>query len=313
MTTLSEYNRRLAEVRSRMTDKCKIENAVREAKEREDEAQARVKELARILDAEREDVERINGGLRSIYYSMIGRKQEKLETEQAEADAAEAGYEAARGALAQIHERVEQLKQAQRLMMNAEREYERLLSQKEEAMRAESRYAQTIARIEEERKALDGQLREIEEAARVGRRAESQIDQIDEALESADGYATWDLLGGGFIADSMKHERLDTAQEGLERLKALLVQFRAELADVSGLNDVQAQVSGGVRFFDYLFDGFFVDFAVKRHIEKVSESMRQTRGELRRAMTELSRAESELRRRRSSNEDELRRLVEEAE
>ena len=76
------------------------------------------------------------------------------------------------------------------------------------------------------------QLREVDEAVSAGGACMRQIDMIDEKLGRAQGWGTWDMLGGGLISDLAKHSNLDEAQAGAEYLQTLLSRFRTELADV---------------------------------------------------------------------------------
>ena len=41
-------------------------------------------------------------------------------------------------------------------------------------------------------------------------------------LDSAQGWGTWDVIGGGLLTDLMKYSRLDDAQASMERLQSAL-------------------------------------------------------------------------------------------
>ena len=92
------------------------------------------------------------------------------------------------------------------------------------------------------------------------------------SLDSAEGWGTWDLFGGGLISDLAKHSHLDEAQGAIEHLQSELRRFKTELADVTIHADMQVNVDGFLRFADYFFDGLFADWAV---LDKISQSQSQ--------------------------------------
>ena len=104
----------------------------------------------------------------------------------------------------------------------------------------------------------------------------AMADGILRSLESAEGWATWDLFGGGLVADLVKHGHLDEAQAAVEDLQIQLGRFRTELADVTIQADVQVSIDGFLRFADYFFDGLFADWAVLDQIVRSQEQVRQT-------------------------------------
>lgn len=120
-------------------------------------------------------------------------------------------------------------------------------------------------------------LKEIREAIDAGNAALSTADSILDSLNSAEGWGTWDLVGGGLITDIVKHGHLDDAQAKVEQLQIQLRRFCTELADTQIYADLQVKVDDFLVFADYFFDGLFADWAVLDHISK-SKSKRMTFG-----------------------------------
>ena len=52
-------------------------------------------------------------------------------------------------------------------------------------------------------------------------------------LSDAEGWATWDLFGGGLLSDIAKHSALDAAQDAVNVLQSKLRSFKTELVDVN--------------------------------------------------------------------------------
>ena len=69
---------------------------------------------------------------------------------------------------------------------------------------------------------VKNQIKEINEAISAGQIAEYLSERILDSLNSAENWGTWDLIGGGLVADLAKHSHLDTAQDMVEDLQIQL-------------------------------------------------------------------------------------------
>ena len=144
-----------------------------------------------------------------------------------------------------------------------------------------------ILRLEERAAYLESQRRELEEAYAAGQDALSTIEQIEDSLSSAEGWGTWDLVGGGLIADLAKHSHLDEAQASVEFLQSQLRRFKTELADVTIDSDFQISIDGFLRVADYLFDGIFADWAVLDRIHQSQGQVQNTKTQIYRVLNYL--------------------------
>lgn len=239
---------------------------------------ARVKELAEILEKEQLDVQRMERtSLTSMFYSMVGKKEEVLDREKAEAYAAKLKYDTAVQQLQGVEEDLTRVESRLQDIAANKREYERLLREKTEAVKASgSPEGQQILRLEQEITQQESQKREIQEALAAGERALRAADDVLSSLKSAKNWGTYDLVGGGLIADMVKHNHLDEAQQKVEQLQMELGRFKTELADVRIDADMQVNVEGFLRFADYFFDGLFVDWAVLDKINQSQEGVQNT-------------------------------------
>lgn len=75
-----------------------------------------------------------------------------------------------------------------------------------------------IYQLEERISRLHEQIRETDEAIAAGNDAVNQILSIEKSLSSAEGWGTFDMLGGGMFSDMAKHSHLDDIQAQVERL-----------------------------------------------------------------------------------------------
>ena len=152
--------------------------------------------------------------------------------------------------------------------------------------------ADQIIEIEQTIAALEAQKREIKEAISAGYSARGTADRILSELESADGWNTWDMFGGGGILTHMaKHEHLDSAQDLVSELQSKLRRFKTELADIQITANMQVNIDGFLRFADYFFDGLFVDWEVGDQISRSMNSVSSTKSQISKTIDKLSQME----------------------
>ncbi len=249
-----------------------------ELRRQQAELRQRVQDLEAVKLEEQADVERLEGGsLAAFFYGVIGKRDEKLTQERQEAYAARVKYDAAARALAEVEEDLRRKEDEDRRLQGCEEAYAQALARKAAALKAAGgETAEALLDLEERLAFLQSQERELEEAVDAGTQALAMADGILRSLESAEGWATWDLFGGGLVADLVKHGHLDEAQAAVEDLQIQLGRFRTELADVTIQADVQVSIDGFLRFADYFFDGLFADWAVLDQIGRSQEQVRQT-------------------------------------
>ena len=113
---------------------------------------------------------------------------------------------------------------------------------------------------------------EIREAIAAGELALSTLYLAQEQLNKAKNWGIFDLFGGGFLADIIKHSKMDDAARYMEDAKYQLQRFRKELSDVNGNFNLQLDVGGFLSFADFLFDGILADYLVQ---SKINDARRQ--------------------------------------
>ena len=261
---MNYYDQQLKELLAECARKKKLEATAAELWHQRDTYTARAEELKQTMQEEQADVDRLEGrSLAAFFYNVVGKMDEKLSKERQEAYAARVQYDTAVRDLGRCQAELDTLG-------DCETRYAALLREKTEAVKAAGgAVAEQILGLEERSAYLESQERELQEASAAGQNALATTDQILESLNSAENWGTWDLVGGGLIADLAKHSRLDEAQASVEYLQSQLRSFRTELADVTISADFQVNIDGFLRVADYVFDGIFADWAVLDRINQV--------------------------------------------
>ena len=309
---MSRYDEQLRELQAQCARKKKLEASAEELCSQRDTYTARAQELERIFREEQADVDRREGrSLSAFFYQMIGKMDEKLAQEKQEAYAARVKYDAVARELAGIEADLQRCQEELDGLQDCECRYAALLQEKTQAVKAAGGdAAEQILHLEERTSYLESQERELEEASAAGRDALATADQIADSLSSAEGWGTWDLLGGGMIADLAKHSHLDDAQASVEYLQSQLRRFKTELADVTIAADFQVSIDGFLRVADYLFDSIFVDWAVMDQIHQSQEQVQNTRDQICSVLNYLQTLMDQTTKERADVRHEIERLVE---
>ena len=240
---------------------------------------------------EQDDVYKLEGRILAAYfYNIIGKKNEKLDKERAEAYAARVKLDAAERELSAVKSEMASVRARLGELSECENAYSQALESRREEIKASSApEAEELLRLEGEIAHAERQQKEIGEAILAGNAAYAIAEKILSELDSADGWNTWDMFGGGGLITHMaKHEHLDDAQELVETLQDKLRSFKTEFADVSISADMQVNIDGFLRFADYFFDGLFADWAVADRISESMSSVQQTKSQIGRLVDKLT-------------------------
>lgn len=240
---------------------------------------------------EQEDVERLEGkSLANYFYHVIGKLDDKLDEERKEAYAAKVKLDAAERELAGIESDIKEIQKRITDVLVAEARCRDALELKRRQLKdSGSQIADQILAMEEKIAALQAQKKEIQEAISVGYSARGTADRILSELESADGWNTWDMYGGGGILTHVaKHDHLDSAQDLVSELQSKLRRFKTELADIQITANLQVNIDGFLRFADYFFDGLFVDWEVGEKISRSMNSVSSTKSQISRTLDKLN-------------------------
>ena len=244
---------------------------------------------------------------------MVGKLDERLTEEKQEAYQAAVKYDAAYSELQAVEADIRTKELEYGRVRRSNERYQEVLKEKQEAVKLSGvPEAAEILRLEAQITSLDVQLKELDEAISAGKRAEQIAEGILGSLSSAEGWGTWDLLGGGLIADVAKHSHLDEAQGQVEKLQGALRRFKTELSDVEIIADMQVNIDGFLRFADYFFDGLFADWSVMNRISEAQGQVKNVKGQISSLLGKLNRASTSVKAEQTTAKSRLQELVKKA-
>lgn len=305
------YDEQLYALQSQCARKKKLEATAAELRAQREACDARANELKERFLEEQADVDRLEGrSLSAFFYSVLGKKEEKLTKEKQEAYAARLKYDAVLRELAEIEAELRQCEAELDSLQGCEERYAAVMQEKIRAIKAAGGgTAEQLLTLEARAAYLDSQDRELMEAIAAGQDALATTDEILKSLNSAAGWGTWDLVGGGLLTDMAKHSHLDNAQAAVETLQSQLRRFRTELADVTIDADIQISIDGFLRMADYFLDNIFTDWAVLDRIHQSQSQVDDTRSQISNLLYHLQTLLERTTAERSDIRQQIERLV----
>ncbi|MEK3996794.1 hypothetical protein MKY29_18930 [Psychrobacillus sp. FSL K6-2365] len=180
-----------------------------------------------------------------------------------------------------------------------------LVNNHAEATRLESLY--------EQKTILATSIREIIEAITAGNEAKIALKRALKSLEGAKDYSTWDtFLGGGIIATSLKHSKLDESEEAIHYAQRSLQRFHTELLDIQkiSIENIAIERESFVTFADYVFDDIFSAWSTHSKINNSIDRMEQTLQNLSSISDQLQKQLKETQEKQSNVEIEIAQIIE---
>lgn len=284
-----DIREQLQALSDQMMEHKRLKNEVKGLEKQLQQLENKLRELENIRLREMADVEKLEKvTLTSIYYWLVGQKEDVLDRERADVQAAALKCDAARREKEEVEKEIAQRRRRLSELSGCEYQYQELLRQKRAQM--------NDPEVEEwEARAAHYQMqqKELREAISAGRSALHTAESILGSLKNANGFATWDLLGGGMIADLAKHSYLSDAQRQIENLQRQLRQFKTELCDVDFKGAVQLDVGDFLYVADFIFDGLIADWMVKDRIGRAQRQVENTRWQIENMLARLQRMQEE--------------------
>jgi len=248
------------------------------------EAQGRLEALAEQREKEYLDVEKLEKlSVTSLMARVKGTKDQQLEKEKVEYLTVLNKEEAARRECQQLQDVILQTQaQVNELgdLFNAknklEQELETLINQVCEGVPdpIEDAIEQRLGILEDQIGPITNNRSRVFRAKNHLEHAIADMNRALESLRSASGFSTWDLLGGGLIADSIKHSRMSEARNSVHNAHSNIQRAIQEYPEIRGSLS-SAYVEDISFFWDGFMDNIFSDIAARDKIHRSMESVRQ--------------------------------------
>jgi len=248
------------------------------------------------LQREEQEVERLTGmTLFNLIYSIIGKKEEKIEREQLEVLEAKVKYDEALRTVKDTKDQIHDVSQELSHVRGWEVEYDAIIRQKEQSLLHSNRELMALVDRQTDLRLTQ---KELKEAIQAGSSVMDSLKSASDGLQKARDWGTYDLLGGGMIATHIKHNNIDEAMAYIHDAQRELSLFSKELRDVQLSTSIEIDIGDFLRFSDYFFDGFISDWMVQGRIndtlDQVEDKAYAINEILRQLDNEYEKLESEL-------------------
>ena len=245
------------------------------------------------LSKENKDVERLeNTSISSLFHTIIGQKESKLEKEKLEAAEASIQYHKVLNEYQMKKKDIERL-EARFSQEESLREKLRMLQL--EVMKHENfEHREYLEKHIQEYEIYKNYLKEIDEALQAGYQLKSHLEEAIKYLKKAQDWGIFDMMGGDFFSGIMKHNRIDQAQELLQEAKYKLQKFQKELKDLQDLHFDIISINGSLLVFDYIFDNIFTDWIVQSKINKSVKNIEDSYQQVNQLLNDLEKKQEKI-------------------
>jgi hypothetical protein len=271
----SEINGQMKQAQEGIRRLQKIESMLKQLESDRKVLNGKLSEQKSIMEKEVLEAEKFEStSISTVFYSILGNLDERAKKERGEALAAKLKYDQTARDLESLKDHISELNSERLNYAGCEKEYARLFEAKKDILLKESGDAAAkILELTEGLNIAGTRLKELQEAIAAGNNVLDSLDRVYDSLDSAAGWGTWDILGGGLITDLVKHSRIDDANSEVINAQRLLSRFKTELADISINGDmISIDQNSFLCFADFFFDGLIADWMMQT---KIKESLEQ--------------------------------------
>ena len=212
-------------------------------------------------------------GVKSIFYKVLGNKEEQLEKERQEYLQVTLQHKEVINALEVVEYEKNILGKKLMVIDDLEAELAGLKEIREKEILATSGELRNELRmIFKKMDDLQKYNIELGEARTIGEKTIQSLDLVYTQMNKAKDWGNWDMMNndGGRYHKSMKHNAIDRAMNEVSRSKLLLSNFNKELRDIGYSNQRLAlQVENIARFPGMIFDNLISDWIIQNKIKSV--------------------------------------------
>lgn len=235
------------------------------------------------LKKEQKDVENLDGfSILKVVRTWTGKQDEIREKELSELATIEAKYREIEKTVTDLEQDIVDIEREldQARWKSIDMEWETLMKEKEGWIYGNKQFeAARLDGLYDQKTFLTSSSREITEAISAGHEAKIALGRALKSLEGAKDYSTWDtFLGGGLIATSLKHSKLDESENAIHAAQRSLQKFQTELLDIQQINaeNLSVERDSFVTFADYIFDDIFSAWSAHSKINNSIDHINET-------------------------------------
>jgi hypothetical protein len=285
----NDYNDRISYVKKCIEKKSKLQILLKQTEQDMIREKLLLNKLSAELEKESEDVIKLeSSNITSLFYAILGTKENKLEKEKQELLKARLKYDQCKSNMDFLAKESKRIVDEINQTESCESEYEVLLNKKLEAINLQDKKtSDELRKLIKRKESMKANIIEIDEAIKAGEDALIAIEKTINELEKAEGWGVVDILGGGFLTTAVKYNHVDEAGHYAEETQRTLGRFKREMSDITMITGTEIAIGTFETFADYFFDGLIFDWVVQSEIGKSLDAVKNTKNQIDKAMSKL--------------------------
>lgn len=294
MQMIKEIDEKIKKYRNNKVLREALENKISSIEEALNNKEEELESLEKNLIKEEKDVERLKSfSFSNLMASIMRNKNEKLNKEEKEYLDAKLKYDNLKSDIKNLNNDLEEEKKKLRELQVEDDQYEALILQKIDMLkRSNLEVKDEIIKYEKEISSLLNEKVLVLEALNEGENALMIADEIKSALDSAENWESYTIIGAGVINSIEKSEKIDFAKSTMERLSYSVEMLNKELEAVRKAMSLEDKdISGIIYIFDNFFNCMFYDFSDKEDTKGSLYEIFELEGEIKRIAEKLKNEE----------------------
>ena len=284
-----KYNDKISCMKKCIQKKNKLTGLLKQTEQDLIQEKLKLNQLLNEYEKENQDVLNLEAtNITSLFYTILGNKEEQLKKERQEVLKAKLKYDQCKHNVEYLVEESKKLVDELSELEGCESEYEELINEKLKNISIEDKdTSEKLKKLIKRKENIHANIKEVDEAIEVGEATLKAVENTINALEKAEGWGIWDMIGGGIISTAIKHNHIDDARNYAEETQRLLGKFKREISDINMITNSVISVGSFETFSDYFFDGLICDWIVQSEIGKSLDTVKNTKNQVDRAMSKL--------------------------
>nr|WP_312578287.1 hypothetical protein [Sedimentibacter sp.] len=284
-----EYNDKISYTKECIQKKNKLTGLLKQTEQDLIHEKLQLNRLLNEYEKEYKDVLNLETvSIASLFYTILGNKEEQLKKERQEALKAKLKYDQCKHDVEFLVNETKKLVDELSQIESCETEYEELINKKMETISIEDEETNIVLKkLIKKKENIKANIKEVDEAIKAGEDALDTVEKTISALSTAENWGVWDMLGGGLLTTVIKHDNVDKARKYAEETQRKLDIFKREISDINMVTNIEISVGKFETFADYFFDGLIFDWVVQSEIGKSLDAVKSTKNQIDKAMSKL--------------------------
>jgi len=293
---MTYYDERLRFLQERTVRNAHLKSKLVELEKQKKELTPKLKLWEIYAHNEQIDVDNLEGKtIISLFYRIVGKKDEKLDKERAEALKWALKRDEAKSDLEYINASIEACEVELATLNGCEIEYATALDEKLATIKkAGVKDPDHALALEERISYCDNQQKEVNDAIAIAESAGNIANETLSELYEAQSWGEVDMFSSGKIADMKKYDHLENAEILVKKLKKELSKLSTEIVDIAFEVSVDISLSEFSSTSDWIFDNIFTAWTVLDEIEASIRRMKETVEQIKQIETTLNKIKDDL-------------------